>query len=375
VASSHRKIEHCAWFRPVRLGLALLDGVEALDDAQKELLRGLEAAFRQAGHTIQPRPSNDSDLILSFHKVPPGTAPLRERIVEVDPPLAVAVRDRYDLDGLHPNFVVAVTVIEGLRALPHVEMEDLARLAMARIGAFKMLFIRVHPISQAAEYYVFASMEGGHPAIFRSNPHCFEELRDRLVTHACAKEAGGYKRVKDAISYGDWHNCRTADYIVQAGRRLGDLGYLDAPWEAARVVSPERTRLIKFLLGWQRQSPGALIAFAPDLELPETYRFAPFTGACIVTCTGREEVDKTNLRRDEDLVAVALQDGLLHAFGIEGRKLKGPSIEGDELVGGMLASPPVRLSPHPDGYVFDPEGEIVVPGIWAIVHTHRRKWR
>lgn len=371
VANTRRSVERCAWFRPVRVGLALLEGIEALDPAQKDLLQGLETAFRQAGHTVQPHPTRDSDLILSFHSVPPGDAPLRERIVEVDPPLAVAVRDRYDLDGLHPNLIVAVTVTEDLRNLPHVEVEDLARLTMARIGSFKVLFIRVDPRSQTPEYYVFSTIEGGHPTVFRSNPHCFEELRDRLVTHACAQEAGGYRRVKDAIPYEDWRNCRTVDYIVQVGRRLGEMGHLDAPTDVGRWVSPERTQLIKFLLGWQRQAAGAIIAFAPDLPPPEGFRSGPFTGTCVVTCTGREEVDKTNLRRDEDLVAVTLRDGVLHAFGVEGRRLKGPSIEGDELVGGMLASPPVCLSPHPEGYVFDPQGEIVVPRIWAIVHTHR----
>jgi hypothetical protein len=371
VAKSRRSVRDCAWFRPVRVGVALLDGIEALDVAQRELLRGLEAAFQHAGHTIQQEPSRDSDLILAFHTIPLTSAPLRERIVEVDPPLAVAVRDRYDLDGLHPNLVVAVTVTEDLYRLPHVEVEDLARLAMARIGAFKVLFIKVDPASMATDYYVFTTIEGGHPTIFRSNPHCFEELRDRLVTHACAQEAGGYKSVKDAIPYVDWQNCRTVDYIVRAGRRLGELGHLDPPTDVSRWVSPERTQLIRFLLGWQRQAAGAMIAFAPDLQLPEPYRSGPFTGTSIVTCTGREEVDKTNLRRDEDLVAVTLRNGVLYAFGIQGRRLKGPSIEGDELVGGMLASPPVRLSEHPEGYVFDPHGDIVVPRIWAIVHTHR----
>jgi len=371
VASSRGPVADCEWFRPIRLGLVLLKGIEALDDAQRELLRNLKAAFLQAGHTVERRPSRDSDLILSFYTIPPGTEPLRERIVEVHPPLAVAVRDLYDLDGLHPNLVVVVTVTEDLRGLSHVEMEDLARLAMARIGAFKVLFIKAHRVSRATESYVLTTMEGGHPTIFRSDPHCFEELRDRLVTHACASEAGGYEPLKDAIAYEDWRNCRTVDYIVRAGRRLGELGHLDAPIDVGRWVSPERTQLIRFLLGWQRQAAGAMIAFAPDLQVPDRYRSAQFTGACVVTCTGREEVDKTNLRRDDDLVAVALHDGVLHAFGIEGRRLKGPSIEGDELVGGMLASPPVRLSRHPEGYVFDPNGDIVVPRIWAIVHTHR----
>lgn len=370
VAGVPRSVARCAWFRPVRLALALLDETE-LDAAQQELLERLTSVFEAGGHTIQPEPTHESDLILAFHTVPTGEASLWERIEEVDPPIAVAVRDRYGLDGLHPNLIVVVTVPEDLHALPHVEMEDLARMAMARIGAFKMLFIKVDEASQTSEYYVFTTIEGGHPTIFRSDPNCFEELRDRMVAHACAKEAGGYQAVKNAIPYQAWQNCRTVDYIVQVGRRLGEMGHLDAPWDAERVVSPERTRLIRFLLGWQRQAAGAIIAFAPDLVPPEAYRTPPFTGTPIVTCTGREEVDKTNLRRDQDLVAVALRDGVLYAFGIEGRRLKGPSIEGDELVGGMMASPPVRLSEHPEGYVFDPDGPIVVPRIWAIVHTHR----
>ncbi|RME45289.1 MAG: hypothetical protein D6791_11135 [Chloroflexi bacterium] len=370
VAGIERSIAGCTWFRPVKLALALMDQSD-LDPAQRELLGRLREAFEAGGHVIQPEPTRDSDLILAFHIVPPGDGSLWDRIQEVDPPVAVAVRDRYDLDGLHPNLVVVVSVTEDLRSLPHVEVEDLARMAMARIGAFKMLFIKVDPASWTPEYFVLSTIEGGHPAISRSDPRCYEELRDRLVTHACANEAGGYTPVKNAISYEAWKDCRTVDYIVRAGRRLGEMGHLDAPWDAQRVVSPGRTRLIQFLLGWQRQAAGAIIAFAPDLDVPEAYRSGPFTGIPIVTCTGRHDVDKRHLRRDEDLVAVSLRDGTLYAFGVEGRRLKGPSIEGDELVGGMMASPVVRLREHPDGYVFDPDGNIAVPRIWAIVHTHR----
>jgi hypothetical protein len=370
IAGSDRSIAACPWFRPVELALALLDETE-LDPAQRELLSRLTSAFEAGGHTVQTEPTRDSDLILAFHRIPAGEGSLWERIHEVEPPVVVAVRDRYGLEGLHPNLVVAVTVTEDIRALPHVELEDLARMAMARIGAFKMLFVKVDAASWAPEYYVLSTIEGGHPTVFRSNPNCFEELRDRLVTHACANEAGGYEPVKDAIPYEAWKSCRTVDYIVNAGRRLGEMDHLDAPWDAGRVVGEERTRLIRFLLGWQRQAAGAIIAFAPDLEVAQGYRPAQFTGTPIVTCTGRHDVDKRNLQRDEDLVAVSMRDGMLYAFGIEGRRLKGPSIEGDELVGGIMASLPVRLSDHPEGYVFDPDGDIVVPRIWGIVHTHR----
>lgn len=369
VTSSVRSVADCAWFRPVSLAPAFLDESK-LDTPQNELLVRLQDAFKAGCHTVQSVPTRDTDLILAFHTVPTGTGSLWDRIQEVEPPVVVALRDRYDLVGLHPNLVVAITVTEDLRALPHVELEELARMAMARIGAFKMLFIKVDAATWAPEYYVLTTIEGGHPAISRSDPNCFEELRDRLVTHACANEVGGYEPVKNAIPSEAWQNCRTVDYITEFGRQLGEMGHLDAPWDAQRVVGPDRTRLIRFLLGWQRQAAGAIIAFAPDLNLPEEYRSPTFTGTPIVTCTGREEVDKTNMKRG-DVVAVSLQDDTLYAFGVEEQRLKGPSIEGDELVGGLIVSPPVRLSEHPEGYVFDPDGEIVVPRIWAIVHTHR----
>jgi hypothetical protein len=240
IAGSHRSITGCAWFRPVKLALALLGSTE-LDSAQRDLLTRLRDAFEAGGHTVQSEPSRDSDLILAFHGVPMGDGSLWERIEEVNPPLVVAVRDRYDLEGLHPNLIVAVTVTEDLRSLPHAEVEDLARMAMARIGTFKLLFIKVDAASWTPEYYVLSTIEGGHPTISRSNPNCFEELRDRLVTHACANEAGGYEAVKNAIPYEAWKNCRTVDYIVGVGRRLGQMGHLDTPWDAQRVVSPAGT--------------------------------------------------------------------------------------------------------------------------------------
>ncbi len=369
VADADRSVADCAWFRSVKLALVLPDDVE-LDAAQRELLEKLRHAFKAGGHEVQPEPTRDSDLILGFHTIPLSDAPLRSRIEEVVPPVVVQMRDRYNLDGLHPNLVVAVSVTEDLHNMPHVEVEELARVAMSRIGAFKMLFIKVDEATLDPEYYVFTTIEGGHPTIFRSAPDCFQELRDRLVTHACANEAGGYESVKDAITLEDWAKCRTVDYITAAGRRLGELGHLDPPVDVAEWASQERAQLVRFLLGWQRQAAGAMIAFAPDLQIPEQYRSNTFTGTPIVTCTGREDVDKTDMQRDE-VVAVTLRDDALYAFGIEGKRIKGPSIEGDELVGGMMASEPVRLSKHPEGYVFDPQGDIVVPRIGAIVHTHR----
>lgn len=368
-AGSDRSITNCEWFRPVKLAPALLDETE-LDPAQRELLKQLKRAFKAGGHTVQPEPTDDTDLILAFHRVPPGDVPLQERIGELEELVVTQVRDRYDLDGLHPNLILVVSVPDDLQKLSHKEVKHVARTAMGRLGSFKVLFTKVNPVTGEAEYYVFATIEGGHPAISRSDPDCFEELRDRLVTHACANEAGGYEAVKNAIPEEDWADCRTVDYIIGAGRRLGELGHLDPPMDVAQWTSEQRAQLVKFLLGWQRQAAGAMIAFAPDLEVPAQYRSATFTGTPVVTCTGREEVDKTNMQRDE-VVAVSLRDDTLYAFGVEGQRLKGPSIEGDELVGGMMASQPVRLSEHPEGYVFDPDGDIVVPRIRAIVHTHR----
>lgn len=369
VAAVERSVADCAWFRPVKIATALLDQSE-LDVAQTELLERLSRSFAAGGHTIQPEPTRDSDIILAFHSIPAGDSPIEERMAEVEPLVVLQVRDRYDLEGLHPNLVLVVSVTDDLAALPHVEVESVARMAMGRIGAFKVLFIKTDRETGAADYYVFATIEGGHPTIDRSDPDCFDELRDRLVTHACAKEAGGYTPLRNAIPQAGWEACRTVDYLTDVGRQLGALGHLDPPVDAAQWISEGRAQLVRFLLGWQRQAPGAIIAFAPDLKVPDEYRSPTFTGVPIVTCTGREEVDKTNMQRDE-VVAVSLRDGTLYAFGVEGQRLKAPSIEGDELVGGMLASPTVRLAEHPDGYVIDPDGDIVVPRIWAIVHTHR----
>jgi hypothetical protein len=369
VAAVDRSVADCAWFRPVKIATALLDQSE-LDPAQRELLERLMQSFEAGGHTIQSEPTRDSDIILAFHSVPAGDSPIQERMEEIEPLVAMQVRDRYDLEGLHPNLILVISVPDDLAALPHVEVENVARMAMGRIGSFKVLFIKTNPETGAADYYIFATIEGGHPTIDRSDPDCFNELRDRLVTHACANEAGGYTAVRDAIPQAEWDSCRTVDYLIDVGQQLGAMGHLDPPVDAAQWISPQRAQLVRFLLGWQRQAPGAMIAFAPDLRVPAEYRSPTFTGVPIVTCTGREEVDKTNMRRDE-VVAVSLRDDTLYAFGVEGQRLKAPSIEGDELVGGMMASPPVRLSEHRDGYVFDPDGDIVVPRIWAIVHTHR----
>lgn len=369
VDGSERSINECQWFRPVIVADALIDETE-LDPAQQEFHEKMHEAFLAGGHARQTEPTEDSEIILAYPNIPRVDRPLRERLIEEENTLAEQVRDSYNIEGLHPNLIPVVTVTDNLLDMPHTEVEDVARTAMGRIGAFKVLFIKVNEDSLKPKYYVFTTIEGGHSTTFGSDPNCFEELRDRLVTHACANEAGGYEAIRNAISKEDWANCRTIDYIINAGRKLGELDHLDPPFDVEQWTSRERAQLVKFLLGWQRQAAGAIIAFAPNLQIPDEYGQPPFTGTPIVTCTGREEVDKTNMQRDE-VVAVSLEGNVLHAFGVGDGRIKAPSIEGDELVGGIIASPPVRLIEHPQGYAFDPDGDIVVPRIWAIVHIHR----
>jgi hypothetical protein len=363
--TSPRKIGDCDWFRPVSVAAACL---EPLDACQEDLLHGLEEAFGRAGHRFAHEPNAETELVIAFTAADEGDGPLSSRIAEPEMPLLVTISDRYKLQHL-PKLLIVVTIRDELQRRTQEEMQELGWTSMARLGSYLVLFAKSSD-QGPADYYVMSTLEGGHPLIERNGPDCFDQIRDRLITHVCANDVSDHVAAENVIPLNAWKNCRTVDAVVAAGRRLGQLGHFDPPVGLDAFVSPQRQRQLRGFLKWDQQAAGALIAFAPDLRVPGESD-GGFTGTCIVTCTGKAEVDKTDLKRDEDLVAVAKRQDRLYAFGTDGLSMKPPSVEGEELAGGMMAAPAVRLSKCSTGYVFDPNGEFVVPKIWAVVHLHR----
>jgi hypothetical protein len=126
----------CPWWRPRTVALV---GRPPRDAAP--FVDELLDAFRAHGHTVVAEPSGHEHIILAFAETPNGEAPLTDRIPERKLPLAVSLIREHGLARRPENLVVLTTVPERLSELEHMETVMAARVAMARFGAPKAVFL------------------------------------------------------------------------------------------------------------------------------------------------------------------------------------------------------------------------------------------
>jgi len=377
-ATQPRPIERCWWFHPVRIDFDISD--DQLD--QSPIFQELSGSIQKQGHKQPRTPSNTSDMIITAYTIPSGTEPLEQRVLEIDP-LALKIGEEYCItDVLQRNVTAIVTMTDDLVHMNKREAENYVRMLMIRLGALKIIIN--HP-----EYYALATMEGGLGVEYKTNPQAIDCLRDRLVTHACAKESGQYIAEPNVIDEKEWQQSSVPDYLVAAFTTLGQDGFIAPPFEIASVATPARTRLTQILMGYGRQSESAGLAFDPSLSLPERFRMGLTTGAIVTTGTGKFNVNKRNMNRDADLPCVGIvpladlsknRTGQLqlNAFGryVFGRvgvsRTPPPSIEFDEMAATLHEAPLMHVSLHSNGqgYILDPKGEIVIPRVRAFLHMH-----
>lgn len=376
-----RSIEKCWWFRPVRIDFDLPDG-EPSSLEHRRLMYELSASMRNQGHPEPGRPSKDSEMIIGFHDLPEGSAPLLERIAEIEAQGLEASR-RYATNALLRNYTLVVSSNEDVSRMPKREMENVARALMARLGALKIIMINPGDIT-------LATMEGGLGGELRNDPLAIGKIRDRLVTHACAKDAGSFEPVENVINPQQWQASQVPGHTAAAFRQLGIWGYIDEPFKVTNVASQQRARLVERAMGWSRQSESAGAVFDPSISVPEQYRIGEATGVISATKSGRFGADKTKLT-ESDIIGVTIRakpgyspaaaDPLsiyefdryaLGLWGVDKEDIPGPSIEFDEMAATFYRSPLLRVSPHPsgEGYMKDPEGDILMPRIRAFLHAH-----
>lgn len=377
-----RPIEQCPWFRPVQIDFEILDGNLPTDHLQ--LFTELKESILRQNHPQPSDPSNNSNMIIGFCDLPNGNGSLFDRVPEIDPPLALGVSQRHGeiARPLDKNYVAVIPITDDIAHLPKRESERLTRMLMVRLGAFKILY--VYP-----EYYALGTMEGGLGVEHRNTAGAVDRLRDRLVTHACAKPGGSYKPVPDAVCEADFMQSPTPKYITDAFKQLGKWDIVARPFEIDTVCSEERARLMQAIMGYSRQSESACAVFDPFLTIPSHLRMGDATGGILSTRSGRFNTDKTNMEPySGDIIPVAIvpKDGYQpsptdplslngfdrYALGITGQNTYGPSIEFDEMAATILYSPPVRVSRHPSGsgFIRDPQGTLLLPRVRGFVHAH-----
>ena len=385
-AASHpRKIEKCWWYRAVQIDFDLKTG-QPTDSLQKELKQSLTHSITTQGHKLPQLPDKNTDLIIGFHDIPKGKGSLFERVKEITP-LIIQAGKKYDVDAFAKNYTLAVTIDEDIRNLPKRESEKITRMLMARLGALKILIIKSGNDGNA-DYYALGTMEGGLAIENARREGAIDRLRDRLVTHACARDSGRFDKVENAVTRSDWEIYGIAEHIANASRTLAGWGYIDKPFVIRDIATDERANFIERIMGWSRQSESAIAAHAYNITPPPAYRMGVFDGVIVSSKSGRFNIDKTNLQR-EDTIPVAIvpnadyspkEDDPLnldsfrrYSLGIEGDRIVGPSIEFDEMSAAILYSGAVRVSRHDNGSGFkiDPGGNINLPRIRGFVHLHQ----
>ena len=124
------------------------------------------------------------------------------------------------------------------------------------------------------------------------------------------------------------------------------------------------------------------MAFATDLPKINSL---PWTGLPVVTSSGRFGTVKTDLQLDDLVPVVPLKvqsekgfDLKVGTLPVEGYRVKKPSVEAEEFTHPLLDLSEVdrekyllRLTKVDGGYVYDREGDIVVPPFRGVIHLHR----
>ncbi len=313
----------------------------------------LVASFREQGHDIVTTADDDIDLLIDSAAIPDGPEPLAQRIPERPQPLMLTMMKDYELVRRPDNLVLLLGIGESLSTWSHGEVVATARIAMARIGSPKIVFVSGDGPSEVT----YCTLEGGHPTETDTK---VDGLRDRLVASASAREVGGQFDVnEDAIAREAWERTRIPDDIVDAGHRMHQLGLLPPPQQISDYVSTRTARVYAKYLGLKGFSEGMLFAFDP------------LSSTTMVTASGSWDVDKRALHRDEVTALSGFIKGRVQVQAPVGVRPKGPSVEAAEVLSLLDAVPKVRLSPTTQGgWQLDPKGEVEVPIVRAGIHAH-----
>jgi hypothetical protein len=343
-------VRACPWWRPLNVAFV---GEHRASARMAEYQSQLLESFRDQGHNIVTTSAADIDLLIDVAMIPDGPEPLVQRIPERSQPLMLTVMKDYQLKRRPHNLIVLVGVDESLGSWSHVDVVSTARVAMGKIGSFKVVFVS----GSGSDEVTYCTLEGGHPTETHAKVN---GLRDRLVASASAREVGGqFDVINDAISQATWSATQIPDEIVRAGHRMHQLGLLPRPQKISDYVSPRMARVYERYLGLNGFSEGML--FAVD----------PLTGTTMVTASGSWDVDKRALHRDEVTALSGIVGGRVQVHAPVGIRPKGPSVEALEVLSLLEAVPRIRLSRDgSNGWRLDPSGEIEVPIIRSGIHAH-----
>lgn len=366
-----------SWLRRVNVSFVPGQQNPLLANFSEQLL----GHFRRFGHTVQPEPNNDTDIILT-------TAPFGEPLSWRNGLLFTA-RRRFGLDHLPTLFTLVQatpdefhqalerfqTILskeqpstqdfefpglapQSYRALYEQGCRGGALLALARLVQAQSLSIRVILVvgdDSPLEAYTF-DLVGAHPRTSAADAEAFyEDILLRMVTAASTGEITAHQVVGEPVPQELWRRLATPAAMRRAGREFGARQFFT---EMIRVASLVQVPAVDEAVARQ-YSEGCFATWDPVLE------------ALVATITGSARpVEKDNLTDDELAVIVAERPDGLGALvrHVDGKRNDPPSSEAVELIKMDEGLPRLTLP-----WLVDDAGQSIadVPVARSKLHGHR----
>jgi hypothetical protein len=333
--------------------------------------------FRALGHTVQDRPDEHTDLLLTtapfdrsiswreaplftgrarykyrhsptvFTVISVSPSDLEEKLAYFERALKKTPADPadYDFPGLAPE-AYKVLHEQGRRGGPILALE---RLLQARSKCIHLLLLVGEDEPRSVYHF---DLVGAHARTdAQGNPAYLEEIALRMVTRVSTHEITHHQVVGEAIPAGVWEAAEAPVAMLNAARRLDERGFFT---DMVRIYELVNVPAVSEAVSSQ-YSEGCFATWDPDLK------------ALIATVTGSARpVAKGSISQDDLAVIVGIRPDGQGALvrHVEGRRNDPPSSEAVEMIGvdGML--PEIELD-RGEG------ARVRAPMIRSKLHGHR----
>lgn len=363
-----------AWVHPI--SLAYMPGM--LTPALRGTLDPLLEWFRDNGCTLQPEPSNETDLIITTTRygVPVERkdalffhAKRRYRLRHRPPVLTVidipeaeyrrwlahfadlarqAERSEttFQYPALGPR-AVEVLLEQARRGGPEVA---LGRFLQAYLKSFRVMALRSDE-RQRPICAVHFDLAGAHPTTDVGDLPAFaEEVGQRVLAATCTGEVNNHVFSPDLLPEENWDRLMTPEAMIRAGASFTEFDFFTTPVSIEKLIG---YRDVNEAVSAQ-YSEGCYATFEPEIP------------GLITTATGSARlVDKRAISRDDQAIIIGLKperDGAI-VKSVAGRARVVPSVEAVEMMG-ICQAVPSHLHVNGDGQA------VSVPNARAILHGH-----
>ena len=364
------------WLR--KINLYFVPGLQT--PLLEQAISDLSGAFRALGHTVQEKPDEHTELLLT---TAPFARPLnwreavmfsgrrRFRLAHTPTTITLIHAIPEEFRTLLDHFDVALNkqpiqpddfTFEGLASTGHQTLIEQGQrggaiLALERLLQAQSKCIRILLLvgeQEPQEAYLF-DLAGAHPRIEAENGEAFyKDIALRIVTGVSTEEVTDHKVVGEQIPHSVWEELSAPSAMRTAARELGQRGFFT---QMVRISDIVRVPAVGETIA-EQYSEGCFATWEPRLE------------ALIATITGSARpVDKDNITEDELAVISGVRsDGKGATVRlVEGKRNDPPSSEAVEMIALDLPLPRIYLPQNLSDDKIVPQ----VPVARSKLHGHR----